>query len=720
MAVGLIIVVLLAYQHICTADAEFCVMDDGEYVLNNPHVQGGLSPSGIAWAFYSTDAAYYWHPTTWLSLQLDHDLYGLKPWGFRLTNVILHIANSLILFLFLERTTRRLWPSAMVAGLFALHPLHVESVAWITERKDVLSTFFALLSIAAYAGYVRRSSRWLYVLSLVLYAAGLMAKPMIVTLPFALLLLDVWPLARVRLPGAAENQAVVPWPRLLLEKVPYLVLAIAVSIVTLFAQMAFEAPLLERLSLPMRVLNACHAAGSYVVMTFWPVNLAPMYSRPLDSFPWLQAGLAVVFLLAVTLVVVRRLPQQPYLAVGWFWFLGTLVPVSGLVQVGAQTMADRFTYVPHIGLFVALVWWLADILGTKVQPRGVALGAGLVLLACFVLTWRQAELWRDNLTLMTHATRVMPNNFAAHQSLALAYLAKDRFDEAIEQCRRCVAIEPRHAAAHFLLGQILQEKQAWAESAAAFREALRLAPNLKDAHHELGFTLMSAGDMEGAVEHLTTAVRLRPNLAQVQFNLALACLERGRYAESRDAAQQALRLNPKLAEARVYWVQAAILLKQLGEAEAQARLICPRPSPTNAAEAAGAFYLAWCLTAQGQADAARELYAAARRAAPNWVDRTRESAWRLATDPDPNRRNGSLAVLRAEVANQALEGKDAAALDTLAAAYAEVGRWEPAQATARLAKERATAASQNELAEQIGRRLSDYLAQRPARVAAKP
>ena len=407
----LVVATLATYGDLRTH--QFINFDDDIYVTGNPPVQDGLTLKGLTWAFTTMHGG-LWIPLTWLSFMVNSQLFGLHPGGFLLTNLLFHIANALLLFLWLLYLTRTLGCSFLVAALFALHPLHVESVAWATERKDVLSTFFWLLTMWAYVWYAERPRLGRYLLILVCFSLGLMAKPMLVTLPFVLLLLDYWPLGRLRLKGpAAAAASPKPGPgvtikRLVWEKSPLFVISALSIVVTFYAQKEAGAiSTLQTLPIANRLANAMVAYGSYLGKMFWPAHLAVFYPHPGHNLPIWQALAAGLALAVLTLLALRQARRHPYLLVGWLWYLGTLLPVIGLVQVGGQAMADRYTYVPFIGLFIVVVWGMADLAARWRAPKFLLpVGAGVVLSALMVCTWVQVSYWRDSITLYEHTLEV--------------------------------------------------------------------------------------------------------------------------------------------------------------------------------------------------------------------------------------------------------------------------------------------------------------------------
>jgi tetratricopeptide (TPR) repeat protein len=487
----------------------FVNYDDPEYVTSNPGVKGGLSAAGLRWAFTASDVL-NWHPLTWISLQLDYQLYRLRPWGYHLTSVLLHAGSSVLLFLALRRMTGAVWRSAAVAALFALHPLHVESVAWVAERKDVLSTFFGMLALWAYADYARRPGVGRYLLVFAALALGLLAKPMLVTWPCLLLLLDYWPLGRLRRGGP------VPLRLVLAEKLPLFALAAVSCAVALFAQGrggAIES--LQEVPLGVRCANALVSYVAYLGMALWPAHLAPFYPHPGGALPWWQPAAAAVLLAGITALAAATAWRRPYLLVGWLWYVGTLVPVIGLVQVGDQTRADRYTYVPLVGLFLAAAWGLADLAAHRPALRWPVIAAAVLgLAACFVCTVRQVGYWHDSQALWAHALRVTADNYVAENNLGLALLQDGRPEEAEGHFRAAVRFKATYARGYANLGLALDEQGKLAEAAACYSRALEIRPDLAATHNNLGIVLGKLGRGDEAIAQLTEAVRLDPESAE--------------------------------------------------------------------------------------------------------------------------------------------------------------------------------------------------------------
>ena len=566
LAAALAVATLAVYARV--AGFDFVAYDDRSYILETPQVRAGLSWPGVLWALSAFHLA-NWHPLTWMSHMLDVTLFGLAPGGHHVMNLLLHTATTCLLLLFLVWTTGRPWPSAFAAGLFALHPLHVESVAWVAERKDVLSAFLGMATLIAYAHYVRAPSTRRYVAALVLFALGLAAKPMLVTLPFALLLLDYWPLGRLGASESGTSRQPQPQPplartdagesdprafftrlpALASEKTPFFVLSALVCVLTVRAQAAVGAVAsAERLPLGARLANAVVSYVRYLLMMVWPSGLAAFYPQPASRPAWevLLAAAAVAGLTAGALLAARA---RPYLTVGWLWYLGTLVPVIGLVQVGLQAMADRYTYIPSIGIFVALAWGLSDLAARAGIPARALRTAGvLVLAACAAMTWRQAGVWRNTETLFTHALEVTADNPLALNVLGNEAAAQGRLDEAISRFTKALAITPS-AATEENLGLALAMKGRFGESIDHYSEALRLDPGKAPIHAKLAEVLDHEGRTDEAIVQYEEALRIDPLQPTTQNNLGACLAGKGRLDEAIARYREALRLRPDYAEA---------------------------------------------------------------------------------------------------------------------------------------------------------------------------
>jgi len=514
---------------------DFVNFDDQLYVTANPHIRTGLTWAGVVWAFSSSYAA-NWHPLTWLSHMVDVDWFGMNAGAHHLVSLAFHLLNTVLVWLVLRRMTGSVIRSAVVAALFGVHPLHVESVAWVAERKDVLSMFFGLLTLWAYTSYVKRPSPGRYALALIWFALGLMAKPMLVTLPFLLLLLDVWPLQRI---GA----------RALLEKVPFVLLVALSSIVTLIVQeKGGSISSLEVVPFGARLANVVESYGLYVWNTIWPFKLAAFYPLPTTA-QWLPVIASGLPLAALTFAVLRVWKSRPYLAVGWFWFLGTLVPVIGFVRFGAQARADRYMYLPMVGLLVAGVWGLAALADRwRIPQRVTGAVAVVIVIACAVATRAQAESWRNSTALWQHALAVTTHNPRAHANLGATWAALGRQADAAAEYRAAIAIEPTLPQAHNNLGLALIALGNRAEAIAEYRQAVALMPTYAAAHKNLADALMDDGQPDEAIAQYSEAVRSRPDDPEFHHNLGAALAMQGHLPEATREFLEAVRLDPRRAE----------------------------------------------------------------------------------------------------------------------------------------------------------------------------
>jgi protein O-mannosyl-transferase len=514
---------------------QFVNYDDPDYITSNVEVQRGLSASSVRWAFQS-GAASNWHPLTWLSHMADVDLYGMAPAGHHLTSVLLHAINAVLLFLILHRMTGALWRSAFVAALFALHPLRVESVVWVSERKDVLSTLFWLLAVWAYVRYAENLQnhhsrrKVFYGLSLLFFVLGLMSKPMLVTLPFILLLLDYWPLERLPLGAAA----------LVKEKIPFFVLAAASSVVTILVQRHGGAiSSLAGVPLWARVGNAFISYVRYVAKFFWPARLSPLYPHP-GYWPWWEVAGAVVLLAAITVAVMRS--ARPYLVVGWFWFVGMLAPTIGLVQVGIQSMADRYSYLASVGLLIMLAWGAAEFVGTHRWVLGIA--AALALGACVVLTPRQVAYWRTSETLFQHAVTVTDGNYLAYNNLGFDLSNRGEMERAMGYFQKSLEINSNYDEAHNNLGYALAALGRNQEATNEYIKALSLNPGLTEAHNNLGIALGHLGFAEAGMHEYQIALAENPRHAGAHNNLGVALAMRGKLDEAIAQFRLSVACNP--------------------------------------------------------------------------------------------------------------------------------------------------------------------------------
>lgn len=528
----------------------FVNFDDNEYVTENPFVKNGLTATGLRWAFTTAHSS-NWHPLTWISHMTDCELFALNPGAHHFVNVLFHAANVALLFLLIVRLTREILPAAAIALLFAWHPLHVESVAWISERKDVLSTCFALLALLSYAKYVQLKSRRSYWLALLFFALGLMSKPMLVTLPFVLLLLDWWPLNRFPCPPSGVSGSKISdrpgatLRHLLWEKVPFFTLTVASCVITFIAQKSGEAVIsLARVPLSLRLENAPVAAAKYVLNIFWPAHLCVFYPMPV-SLPAFSVILSVAFLLLLTVAAWRWRRSHPYCLMGWLWFLGTLVPVIGLLQVGGQAMADRYTYIPSIGFFLALVFLARDVAVRIQLPRIIAAGMLLLLgTACILATENQLQYWRDGETLFRRAIAMNPRNDIALIDLGVALDAQDRFAESLVVYQKAEQIDPSRFQLHNNLGNVLGHLGRHAESLAEYRQAIALRPGNPFLHNAAGIELATLGRFADALAEFAAAEQCNPRLASPHLETAKVLFKLGRDPEAIAEFQRALPLDP--------------------------------------------------------------------------------------------------------------------------------------------------------------------------------
>ncbi|HWB12503.1 MAG TPA: tetratricopeptide repeat protein [Pirellulales bacterium] len=716
----------------------FINFDDGLYVFNNPQVKCGVTRTSFLWAWSNLWAG-AWHPLTWNSLQLDATIFGPFPGGFHAVNLLLHISNSFLLVWLCRRFWSSVWPGALVAALFAVHPQHVESVAWVSERKDLLSTLFGFVALLAYGRYANQPSVTRYLLVTFAYLLSLLAKPMLVTLPCLMLVFDWWPMRRW---AAAEQGSEAPKPcsigRLISEKVPWLFMSAAISTVTLFAQGTGGAVAnLDELTPINRLCNAEAGYCFYIEKAFWPAKLSPFYPLP-PKQPVAAVLLGSSLLLIATAVIVavrRRLPEALF---GWLWFLGTLVPVIGLIQVGGQAYADRYSYFPLIGLlilfaaFVRALW----LTGWGGRTASLLLGLGAVVV-CTGLTRGQREYWCDSESLWRHAISVDAENYVAHRQMAdllaeqgrlaeaithseeqaahwpyqisFVHLADllvraGRYDEAIEQYENAVRDRPSSPNSHLLLAKLLLERGRPDEAAREFEEALAWRNGWADAYSGLATAQDRMGDREQALQSWAAAVAAEPTNANYHNQLGEL---RARVGDTDGALKEfetASQIDPGNAEAwnnrgnvlaaLEHWPEAALAYREALERD-----------PDNPHYR---FHLALALHQRGEIDSSRRQYKIALAREPDWPRQAAEAAWKLATAAEVRDRDGQAALRLARQACEATEPCPPAALDALAAACAELGRFEDAQAAAERALERARSIGDHLLAGEIEGRLGLY------------
>ena len=574
---------------------DFVRYDDDKYVTGNRHVQVGLTGGHIVWAFQSVYAN-NWHPLTWLSHMLDCQLFAMNPAGHHLTNLFFHIINTLLLFFLVKRMTDLPWRSAFVAALFAVHPLHIESVAWVAERKDVLSTFFFMMTVWAYVRYVERPGFYRYLAILLFFVLGLMSKPMLVTLPFVLLLLDFWPLGRLRLDGTVlrrdpgdmtvmgDGTGKRSVMGLIIEKIPLFILSGASVCVTLFAQWSGIAPIVS-LPFAARISNALVSYVSYIVKMIWPHDLAVLYPYP-DAIPAWQIGFSILLLILITAIAVRLRKRYPYAIVGWLWYLGTLVPVIGLVQVGHQSMADRYTYLPMIGLFIAIAWMVPDLLARRRFHRlALAVLAVCAIAALMTASLFQIRYWQNSTTLFARALSVTKNNFIIETNMGASLAEEGKFGEAIAHYQEALRIRPDDFEARYNLANALARQGKPEEAVSHYAVILQTQPAAAAVHNNMGIALSQLGRTGEATDHFREALRIKPdfqdvgsnlekalvgqaktkkpapekvviqpadpNSAEGQLRMGLSLFQEGKADEAIPRFEEALRLNPKLAAAHV-------------------------------------------------------------------------------------------------------------------------------------------------------------------------
>jgi len=535
----LTLLTLAVYRQV--GNYHFINFDDGGYIYENPRVIEGLTLDNIVWAF-TTDHESNWHPITWISHMIDCEIYGMNPGRHHATNLFIHICNTLLLFLFLCKLSGSLWRSALVAALFSLHPLQVESVAWISERKNLLCGFFWMLTLLGYARYVAQPSLLRYLTMIGFFVFGLMAKPMIVTLPFVLLLLDYWPLSRLQdsqVPLSKTGYA------LIAEKIPFFVLSILSCGVTLLVQQKGGAVTsFEAYPLWARAANALVSYTVYIKNMVWPLNLAIFYPLPEEISVW-QVLSATCFLAAITFWVLKNAKRKPYALVGWLWYVGTLIPVIGLVQAGSQALADRYAYLPIIGLLIGIVWTAAGfVCDRKIEVRWPAISAVAALTIFSITTWVQAGYWKDSSNLFSHTLSVTSKNYVAHNNLGLALGAEGKPDEAAFHFLRSLQIHPNYAPAHINLGNALVQKGKVEEAIRHYSTALKLKPGNSRAYKNYGLAMVRMSRLQEATSLFRKALQIDPDYPDAHNDIGVALAVQGKIDEAISHFKEALRLAP--------------------------------------------------------------------------------------------------------------------------------------------------------------------------------
>jgi len=647
-----VIVVLVWIVFGQTLSHDFVNYDDKTYVYGNSLVEDGLSWHGLARAFVDRQTN-NWHPLTIVSHMIDCQVYGLKPGGHHFTNVLLHTIAVVLLLLFLRDVTGHFWRSAFVTALFAIHPLRVESVAWIAERKDVLSAVFFFLTLGAYARYVRSRSLGRYLTMSILFACGLMSKPMLVTTPAVLLMLDYWPLARgQRSEVRGQRFKAEIWLKLVVEKLPLFALSAASSIVA-FALQVQSPSSVGQLPFFWRLQNALVTYLTYIWQMFWPANLAVFYPHPDNHLALWQVALAAAFLIATSWVVFALRRTRPYLLVGWLWYLIMLLPVIGIVEVGLQGHADRYTYLPQVGLYIALTWFVADISASLRHRKEILPTAGsAVVIILSLCAWKQTTYWRNSETLWTHTLAVTTDNDVALTNFGTFLMERGQLDEALSYFQRALAVRSRSehhhynfslALIHDSVGNVLARKGRLDDAIVHLRQAIELRPDYPDAHYNLGTALFQKGDLDGAIAQWRTTLSIHPYDAGAHTSLGNALVQKGFLAEAADHYEKALQSEPD-----------SIL-------------------PLN------------------------------------------NLAWVMSTGPDDSLRNNEIAVELATKANQLSKESNPVFIRTLAAAYAQAGQFENAIATAQRASEQAKIQGSNDLALEIQEDVDLYQRRTPLR-----
>jgi tetratricopeptide (TPR) repeat protein len=716
-SLALILITIVTYWS--ALHCEFVDYDDNDYVTRNPHIQSGITAQSLAWAMTARHVG-NWHPLTWISHMMDYQLFGLNPTGHHATNLVLHTLNVVLLFWVMRRMTGAHWRSAFVAALFAVHPLHVESVAWVAERKDVLSTFFGLLATAAYVRYTEKPKVAPYLLVALLFALSLMSKSMLVTLPFVFLLLDFWPLKRITASasdsesnnGHFKNQ-IFRSGRLVVEKLPLVVLSCICSLLTVSAQGLAVGQL--KLPLYVRLSNAILSYFRYIGKMFWPAKLVVLYPFP-SGVLW-QVLIASIVLLGFSVLVIHFRAKYPWLFTGWLWYLGTLIPVIGIVQVGMQSIADRYTYLPLIGLFVILAWGgfaLAD--RWRIDPVSLGVLSLVPIVVCAGLTRIQLTHWKDSVALFEHTLRWTSGNAIIENDLAAVYLARGSFAAASEHAAAAVKILPEYADALSNLGSALLSKGKIDESIACYRRALQLRPGDSDLYHDLGCALVKKNDWNGAMDELQTAVRLNPSAVSFHSDLARALLTNGKLDEGTQELQKTLQLAPNHWESHYYLGQISMNQGKIEEA-ANHFSDATRINPTNAVLH---FRLGLALNLLNKNQEAVLEYQQAVNLDPYNVEALNNLAWIRASSSNPKLRNGKEAVRLAEEACREDQNHDARYVSTLAAAYAADNQFEKASQLASQAATIAMSAGNPDFARESAQRAELFRSQNAVYDGEKP
>ncbi len=659
---------------------EFINYDDYSYVFGNKNIQDGITLETVKWAF-TTGYFSYWHPLTWLSHALDQQLFGSNPAGHHITNLIFHIANTLLLFLVLKQMTGALWPSAFVAALFALHPLHIESVAWVSERKDVLSTFFWLLTLWAYVRFARWPKMSRYLLVIMFFAFALMSKPMVVTLPFVLLLLDYWPLNRLSLSKgpkrrrAGQKRSLV---YLVIEKIPLFAMVIASCIVTfIFQRKAGAMPSAGDYSLFIRFANAPISYLQYIAKMVWPTRLAVFYPYPGRNISFLFAAVSAAVLLAVTILILRFAKNRRYLVTGWFWYLGMLVPVIGLIQVGEQAMADRYTYMALTGLFIIIAWGLPDLLVSWRYKKIILAASALMIISTMsVYTHFHLRYWQNTMTLFQHALDVTGDNYISHRCMATYLRKHNRIEEAIYHSREFIRIRPDKIKMHSRLGNIFFDAGRLDEAVEEYQKFLQKKPNDPNVLNALGITLGRQDKSAEAIECFASALRIDPDFEAAHTNLGYVLATQGNLDQAAVHLSQAIRINPDSAKAH--------------------------------------YHFAHVLVRKGKVNKAVTHFEEALRLEFDRIEQPlNDLAWILAANENAAIRNPEKAVELAQRACELTNYEKPELLDTLSVSYAAAGAFDKAVETAQKALQLCQSSEYEAFREEIKKRLVLFKAGKP-------
>ncbi len=550
LMVYIVIILVTLSVYLPVNDFDFVNYDDDMYVLHNPRVLKGLTFKNILWSPTAIEA-FNWHPLTWISHMTDIQVFGLNAGGHHLTSAGFHIMNTILLLVWLNTMTGDFWKSSFVAALFALHPLHVESVAWIAERKDVLSTFFSFLTLLSYTHYCKKKNRQQYLLSLFFFICALMAKPMVVTLPFVFLLLDYWPLKRF--PEVFSKKVQVYDKRvlghLLIEKIPFFIFSFLSCWITIVAQNSTVLSI-ETFPLIPRIANSLISYTEYLAKTVWPFPLAVLYPHPRMFFLWkFIASLFVV--LSISYLAIRKIRHRPWLAVGWFWYIGTLVPVIGLVQVGVQGYADRYTYIPLIGLFIMIAWQVPEMTQSwRHKTLALSVSAAGILSALCILTSFQIRHWKNSITLFEHTLKSTSENFVVHNNLGISLADKGNFDEAIVHYHEAIRINPSFCDPHYNLGFISYKQKNIQEAIFHFQDGIACNPNLAHAYYFLAIFYFEVKQIDNSIIYYKKALNIRPDYAKAMTNLGIMLELIGKYDESLAFFKEAERIDPDFADTR--------------------------------------------------------------------------------------------------------------------------------------------------------------------------